>query len=293
MLKTWTDFEVAKLLSDSLCYVKAYRGQTVVVKYGGNAMTDATLSRSVLRDIVLLNMIGVRVVLVHGGGPGINQTLKALNIESKFVKGLRVTDEDTMRVVRMVLAGDINKTLVSTLNDEGGRAVGLSGVDAQTIEAEAYDQALGLVGEVKAVNVDLINSLLDKGYIPVVASVASGPNGTSLNVNADTAAAALAGALNAKRLILMTNIDGLLRDPAVPQSLISTLSLDEIPPLIEEGVISGGMIPKVECAQRALDEGVQRVVIMNGTLPHSLLVEMLTKGGIGTMIMRARASTTP
>lgn len=282
----FTDFQVAELLSQSLKYIKLYRGQTVVIKYGGNAMKNPELQQQVMHDLVLLNMIGVRVVLVHGGGPSINQTLNALGIESRFLNGLRVTDQETMRVVQMVLAGQINKDLVRLINDAGGRAIGLCGLDASIMTAKARDPELGCVGEITDVNVKPIEDLLNEGFIPVIASVAGGENASVFNLNADTAAAALAGALKAKRLVLMTDIDGLRRDVNDPESLISDLPLADIPALTEQGIVSGGMIPKLACAQHAIESGVERVAMINGTLPHSIIVEMLTKGGIGTLVRR-------
>lgn len=283
-MTTLTDFEVAGILSDSLKYVKLYRNQTVVVKYGGNAMKNPECQRQVMHDLVLLQMIGVRIVLVHGGGPAIGRALAAQAIPTQFVNGLRVTDDMTMRVVQQVLAGETNKDLVKLLNSEGGRAVGLCGLDANLLKAKPQDSALGWVGEVTDVNTDLVEDLLDQGYIPVIASVAGDDEGNSYNVNADTAAAAIAAALHARRLILMTDIHGLMRDVNDPESLISRLKVDEIDTLTQDGVISGGMIPKMACVRDAIAQGVERVVLINGTLPHSILVEMLTKGGIGTMV---------
>lgn len=283
-MTTLTDFEVAGILSDSLKYVKLYRNQTVVVKYGGNAMKNPECQRQVMHDLVLLQMIGVRIVLVHGGGPAIGQALAAQAIPTQFVNGLRVTDDVTMRVVQQVLAGETNKDLVKLLNSEGGRAVGLCGLDANLLKAKPQDSALGWVGKVTDVNTDLVEDLLDQGYIPVIASVAGDDEGNSYNVNADTAAAAIAAVLHARRLILMTDIHGLMRDVNDPESLISRLKVDDIDTLTQDGVISGGMIPKMACVRDAIAQGVERVVLINGTLPHSILVEMLTKGGIGTMV---------
>ncbi len=291
MDKKFSDFEVAELLSYSLKYIKMYRGQTVVVKYGGNAMKNPDLQRQVMHDLVLLSMIGVRVVLVHGGGPGINKTLKDLGIESRFERGLRVTDDETMRVVQMVLAGQVNKDLVNLINQEGGHAVGICGLDAGLLTAETEDPVLGHVGRITSVNSKVICDLLDRGYMPVVASVAGGENGETFNVNADTAAAAVAASLRARRLVLMTDINGLMRDVKNPESLIPVLTVEEVPQLKKDGVISGGMIPKIDCATNAIAEGVERVVMINGTIPHSIVVEMLTKGGIGTLIKKAGSGT--
>ena len=283
-MKDLNDFEIAALLSDSLRYVKLYRGHTVVVKYGGNAMKNPELERSVMHDLVLLSMIGVRVVLVHGGGPAINRSLAEVGIEPVFRRGLRVTDDRTMAVVQRVLAGETNKNLVKLLNVEGARAVGLCGLDAGLITAEAEADDLGRVGRIVSADVTLIRDLLDRGYLPVIATVGGDADGRSWNINADTAAAAVAGALGARRLILMTDINGLLRDTSDPDSLIPVLTTGEIPALKAEGIISGGMIPKIDCALHAIEAGVERVAMINGTLPHSILVEMLTKGGIGTLI---------
>lgn len=285
-MTTLTDFEVAQILSDSLKYVKLYRNHTVVVKYGGNAMKNPECQRQVMHDLVLLQMIGVRIVLVHGGGPAIARSLAAQAIPTQFVDGLRVTDNATMRVVQQVLAGETNKDLVKLLNVEGGRAVGLCGLDANLLTAKQERDDLGWVGHITDVNVDLVEDLLDQGYIPVIAAVAGDDEGNSYNVNADTAAAAIAAKLNARRLILMTDINGLMRDVKDPETLISRLKVDEIEGLTKEGVISGGMIPKMACVVDAINGGVERVVLINGTLPHSILVEMLTKGGIGTMVTR-------
>lgn len=285
-MTTLTDFEVAQILSDSLKYVKLYRNHTVVVKYGGNAMKNPECQRQVMHDLVLLQMIGVRIVLVHGGGPAIARSLAAQAIPTQFVDGLRVTDNATMRVVQQVLAGETNKDLVKLLNVEGGRAVGLCGLDANLLTAKQERDDLGWVGHITDVNVDLVEDLLDQGYIPVIASVAGDDEGNSYNVNADTAAAAIAAKLNARRLILMTDINGLMRDIKDPETLISRLKVEEIEGLTKEGVISGGMIPKMACVVDAINGGVERVVLINGTLPHSILVEMLTKGGIGTMVTR-------
>lgn len=285
-MTTLTDFEVAQILSDSLKYVKLYRNHTVVVKYGGNAMKNPECQRQVMHDLVLLQMIGVRIVLVHGGGPAIARSLAAQAIPTQFVDGLRVTDNATMRVVQQVLAGETNKDLVKLLNVEGGRAVGLCGLDANLLTAKQERDDLGWVGHITDVNVDLVEDLLDQGYIPVIASVAGDDEGNSYNVNADTAAAAIAAKLNARRLILMTDINGLMRDVKAPETLISRLKVEEIEGLTKEGVISGGMIPKMACVVDAINGGVERVVLINGTLPHSILVEMLTKGGIGTMVTR-------
>ncbi len=283
-MQVLTDFDIARLLSDSLRYVKLYRGKTVVVKYGGNAMKNPVLQQEVMHDLVLLSMIGVRVVLVHGGGPSINRSLKELGIESQFSRGLRVTDEKTMAVVQRVLAGEINKDLVKILNVEGAKAVGISGLDAGLLTCCPEAEDLGRVGRITETDVSLVEDLLQKGYLPVIASVGGDAEGNAYNINADTAAAAIAGALGARRLILMTDINGLMRDVNDPASLIPVLMTDEVEALKTQGIISGGMIPKIECALQAIESGVERVAMINGTLSHSILVEMLTKGGIGTLI---------
>lgn len=278
-----TDFDIARLLSDSLQYVRLYRGYTVVVKYGGNAMKNPELQQQVMHDLVLLSRIGILIVLVHGGGPSINKSLVALGIESKFVRGLRVTDEETMRVVQRVLAGETNKDLVKLLCAEGAKAVGLCGLDAGLITAHPEAEDLGLVGHITGVDVSIVETLLEKGCIPVIASVADDGEGRSYHINADTAAAAIAGELDARRLVLMTDINGLMRDEK-NDSLISVLTTEDIGPLKEHGVISGGMIPKIDCALHAIDSGVECVAMINGTRPHSILVKMLTQGGVGTLV---------
>lgn len=279
-----TDFDIAGILSDSLKYIRLYSGQTVVVKYGGNAMKDARLQREVMHDLVLLSKTGVRIVLVHGGGPAIKASLDALGVVTRFENGLRVTDEETMKVVQRVLAGEVNKDLVKLLCAEGARAVGLCGLDASMLQACPKSASLGRVGEITHVDVTLVSALLDQGCIPVIASVAGDSQGGSYNVNADTVAAVVAGALKAKRLILMTDINGVMRDIDDPSSLLAEITIEDVHALMCEGVISGGMIPKVECALSAIEAGVERVVMLNGTLPHAVLVEMLTQGGIGTLI---------
>lgn len=273
----------ARVLVHALPYIKKYSGKVVVVKYGGNAMINEKLKDSVMRDVVLLSLIGVKIVLVHGGGPEITDTLSKLGKESVFHNGLRVTDRETVDVVQMVLAGKVNKSLVNLIEVKGGSAIGLSGIDGRMIEAEAKDPALGYVGEITKINAAPILDVLEKGYIPVISTVACDIVGNIYNVNADTAAARIAGALQAEGLISMTDISGVLRDKEDPDSLISQIRVSEVPELIESGVIAGGMIPKAECCVNAIKWGVRRVFIIDGRISHSIIMEMLTDEGIGTM----------
>lgn len=274
----------AEVLTQALPYIKRYTGKVVVVKYGGNAMINEHLKEQVMEDIVLLWLIGVKVVLVHGGGPEINETMSKLGKKAEFVNGLRVTDKETVDIVQMVLAGKVNKTLVNLLQMKGGHAVGLSGIDGGILEAKMKDEALGCVGEITKVRTQPISDLLEKNYIPVVSTVASDREGNTFNINGDTAAAYIAGALGAERLIMMTDIAGLLMDKDDPSTLIPEITIDEANKLQEEGVISGGMIPKVECCVEAIREGVKNVIIMDGRVPHSILMELLTDEGAGTMV---------
>ena len=276
----------AEVLTAALPYIRRYRGKVVVIKYGGNAMINEQLKQQVMEDIVLLWLIGVKVVLIHGGGPEINETMKKLGKEAQFVNGLRVTDRETVDIVQMVLAGKINKTLVNLIQMKGGHAVGLSGIDGGILEARMKDEALGYVGTVTKVRPQPINDLLEKGYIPVVSTVASDRMGNAYNINGDTAAARIAGALNAERLIMMTDIAGILRDKDDPATLIPHITVAEARELYDSGVISGGMIPKVDCCIDALEHGVDNVVIMDGRIPHSILMELLTDEGAGTMVMK-------
>jgi acetylglutamate kinase len=276
----------AEVLTAALPYIRRYRGKVVVIKYGGNAMINEQLKQQVMEDIVLLWLIGVKVVLVHGGGPEINDTMKKLGKEAQFVNGLRVTDKETVDIVQMVLAGKINKTLVNLIQMKGGHAVGLSGIDGGILEAKMKDEALGYVGTVTKVRPQPINDLLEKGYIPVVSTVASDRLGNAYNINGDTAAARIAGALNAERLIMMTDIAGILKDKDDPSTLIPHITVGEARELYASGVISGGMIPKVDCCIDALEHGVDNVVIMDGRIPHSILMELLTDEGAGTMVMK-------
>lgn len=287
-----TDFsnaQRAEVLTQALPYIKRYVGKVVVVKYGGNAMVSEQLKQQVMEDIVLLWLIGVKIVLVHGGGPEISDLMAKLGKQPQFVDGLRVTDKETVDIVQMVLCGKVNKTLVNLLEMKGGRAVGLSGMDGRLIEAKVKDERLGFVGEVTKVHVAPVTDMLEKGYIPVVSTVGCDRSGNAYNINGDTAAAYLAGALGAERLIMMTDIAGILRDKDDPASLIPELTVSEAKQLYEEGVISGGMIPKVDCCIEAIREGVRNVVIMDGRVPHSILMELLTNEGAGTWIRGDKA----
>jgi acetylglutamate kinase len=268
---------------ESLPYIKRYTGKIVVVKYGGNAMKNEDLKHKVMLDLVLLWTIGVKVVLVHGGGPEINEMMGKIGKKPEFVDGLRVTDGETVDIVQMVLAGKVNKTLVNYLEMLGAKAIGLSGVDDRLIEAEIKDERLGYVGNITHINPGLIFDLLEKGYIPVVSTIGCDRNGNVYNINGDTAAAKIAGALNAERFILMTDINGVMRDMNDPSTLIPEITKDEAESYYKDGTISGGMIPKVKSCFDAIDEGVKNVIIMNGTVPHSVLIELLTNEGCGTM----------
>ena len=276
----------AEVLTAALPYIRRYNGKTVVVKYGGNAMINEQLKQQVMEDIVLLWLIGVKVVLVHGGGPEISQTMKRLGKQAQFVNGLRVTDKETVDIVQMVLAGKVNKDLVNLIQMKGGHAVGLSGIDGGILEAKVKDEALGFVGQITKVRVKPITDLLEKNYIPVVSTVASDRQGNTYNINGDTAAAYIAGALGAERLIMMTDIDGILMDKDDPSTLIPHITVSEAKKLYDTGVISGGMIPKVDCCIEALEKGVNNVVIMDGRISHSILMELLTDEGAGTMVMK-------
>lgn len=276
--------ERAEVLTQALPYIKQYRGKIVAVKYGGNAMVNEQLKQQVMEDIALLWLIGVKVVLIHGGGPEISQTMKKLGKQAVFVDGLRVTDKETVDIVQMVLAGKVNKNLVNLLQMKGGHAVGLSGIDGGIIEARMKDEALGFVGEITKIRTQPIMDLLEKNYIPVISTVASDCQGNTYNINGDTAAACIAGALKAQRLILMTDVGGILRDKDDPATLIRELRAGEAERLFDQGVICGGMIPKVACCIAAIGAGVENVVIMDGRVPHSILMELLTDEGAGTLI---------
>ena len=275
----------AEVLACALPYIKEYRGKIVVVKYGGNAMINEELKMSVMRDIVLLNLIGVKVVLVHGGGPEISEMLKKMGKQSVFVDGLRYTDEETAEVVRMVLAGKINKSLVNRLEMIGGKALGLCGIDGHMMKCEKESEKLGYVGRIVQMDTRVITDALDKGYIPVVSTVGYDDEGHIYNVNADTASAVIAGALKATSLILMTDTAGVLRDKDDEASLIEKIYVSDIPSLIKQGIISGGMIPKIECCREAIRRGVKKVFIIDGRVEHSILVETLSDRGIGTMFV--------
>ena len=285
-MNEFTNAERAEVLTQALPYIKLYNQKVVVVKYGGNAMINETLKQQVMEDIVLLWLIGVKIVLVHGGGPEINDLMKKLGKEPKFVDGLRVTDKETVDIVQMVLCGKVNKTLVNLLENKGGKAMGISGMDGMLIEAKMKDERLGYVGKITDIHIDPVIDLLEKGYIPVISTVGCDADGNAYNINGDTAAAYIAGALKADRLIMMTDIAGLLRDVSDPDSLIPEITIPEARELYASGVISGGMIPKVDCCIEAIEHGVQNVVIMDGRVPHSILMELLTDEGAGTMVKR-------
>ncbi|MBE6764214.1 MAG: acetylglutamate kinase [Ruminococcaceae bacterium] len=281
-----TTTERAEILTQALPYIKQYAGKTVVIKYGGNAMINEELKAAVMEDMVLLHTVGIKLVLVHGGGPEINAMLEKTGKESKFVGGLRYTDEETMDIVQMVLAGKVNKELVQQITEHGGRAIGLCGLDGGMLTAVKHKEPdLGFVGDITRVDVTLIRNSLENDTIPVVATVAGGKNGERFNINADIAAAEIAAALGAEKLVLMTDVRGLLRDKDDPDSLISTVQVSEVPRLKKEGVLSGGMIPKIECCVEAVRRGVRRTHIIDGRIPHSILIEMLTHEGIGTMFL--------
>jgi len=275
----------AEILVEALPYIRKYNGKVIVIKYGGNAMINEELKMQVMEDVVLLHLIGVKVVLVHGGGPEISEMLKKIGKEAVFVDGLRVTDAETVDVVQMVLAGKINKTLVKLLESRGGKAMGISGIDGHMIQCKVKDERLGFVGEITDIHVQPILDLLEKDYIPVVSTVGCDMNGHTYNVNADTAAASIAGAMKASRLITMTDIPGVMMDPKDPESLIPCIDLEDAKNLFESGVISGGMIPKVQCCIDAIKDGVHKVTILDGRVPHAILMELLTDEGAGTMVL--------
>ena len=275
----------AQVLNDALPYSQKYHDKIVVIKYGGNAMTSEELKNAVMSDIVLLSLVGIKAVLVHGGGPEINEALKRMNIESRFIGGLRYTDAETAEVVRMVLAGKINKSLVSLLEQHGGRAMGLCGSDGGMLQVKKLtgETDLGFVGEITDVKVQPILDALDRGYIPVIATVSTDASGQVYNINADTAASQIAAALQAENLILMTDIRGLLRDKNDESTLIPEVQVSEVPYLVKQGIISGGMIPKIECCVEAVRRGVAKTCIIDGRIRHSILIEMLSNEGIGTL----------
>jgi len=284
MQKSFSNAERAEVLTQALPYIKRYVGKTVVVKYGGNAMINPDLKQQVMDDIVLLWLIGVKVVLIHGGGPEITGMMDKLGKMPEFVDGLRVTDKETVDIVQMVLAGKVNKTLVTMLEKRGGNAIGLCGMDGKLIEAKMKSEKLGYVGEVTKINIGPVADILEKGYIPVISTLGCDAEGNAYNINADTAAAHIAGALGAERFILMTDIAGILKDKDDPSTLIPEISLSEADSLFESGIISSGMIPKVQCCVTAIKAGVKNVVIMDGRVHHSILMELLTNEGAGTLV---------
>ena len=284
---SFNEVDRAQVLAEALPYIQKFYGKTIVVKYGGNAMISQELRHAVISDIVLLSLVGIRVVVVHGGGPEISGMLRKVGKESKFVDGLRYTDEETMEIVQQVLCGQVNKDLVATLNRTGGRALGLCGMDGGLFQARKLDEKYGLVGEIRHVDPRPVTDALSNGYIPVVSTVAQGMDAeVSYNVNADTAAAKLAVALGAEKLILLTDVRGLLRDPKDENTLISELQLSSVPALVREGVITGGMIPKVDCCVEAVRSGVKSAVILDGRVEHSILIELLSDAGVGTMLIQ-------
>ncbi|MCL2508318.1 MAG: acetylglutamate kinase [Oscillospiraceae bacterium] len=281
-----TNAQRACVLMEALPYIQKYHNKIIVVKYGGSAMLNEELKRQVIGDIALLCLVGIRVVLIHGGGPEISEMLAKVGMESEFVDGLRVTDKETAEVVQMVLAGKINKSLVALMGTFGKNAIGLSGMDSHMIRVKAMSERLGYVGEITSINPAPIFDLLEGGYIPIISTVGCDERGETYNINADTAAAKIAAALEAESLISMTDIPGLLRDVEEETSLIKRVSVDDIPELISQGVISGGMLPKIQCCVDAVKEGVRKVFIIDGRVPHSILIETLTNEGIGTMVTR-------
>ncbi|MDR1099732.1 MAG: acetylglutamate kinase [Treponema sp.] len=290
-----TNHDRAEALIHALPYIQHYRGKIMVVKYGGNAMINEDLKAAVIQDVILMACAGIRTVLVHGGGPEIEAMLNAVGKESRFVRGLRYTDEETMEIVQMVLCGKVNKNITALIQQAGGRAIGLCGIDGAMLKARRIrGEDLGLVGEISSVDVSLLNSILDSGFVPVVSSVAYGLEedmGRALNVNADTAAARIAAAMGAEKLLLMTDVRGILRDVQNPDSLIKAASRSELEELKKNGVVSKGMIPKVDCCCLAMDGGVKKAHIIDGRLPHALLIELFTDEGIGTMIVQNEPSS--
>lgn len=286
--KIISDSLKAQVLTDALPYIQKYYGKTVVVKYGGNAMINPELKQAVMSDIILLTLVGIRIVLIHGGGPEISGMLQKLGIESKFVNGLRYTDKETAEVVQMVLAGKTNKDLVSLVERCGGKAVGLCGIDGAMIKAKPLDDEFdyGYVGDITEIDPRPIEKVLEEGYIPVIATVGIDENGQVYNINADTAAAEIAAALCAENIITLSDIPGLLRDVNDPKSLIPEIHVDEVPGLIESGIISGGMIPKMKSCEKAVRSGVKKAVMIDGRIPHSILIEMFSSCGIGTLMVK-------
>ena len=283
-MDSFTNHQRAQVLTEALPYIRQYNGKIVVVKYGGNAMVSEQLRQQVMEDMVLLWLVGVKVVLVHGGGPEITDMMNRLGKKPVFVDGLRVTDQETVDIAQMVLAGKVNKTLVKLLEVKGGKAMGISGMDGNLIRAKMRNPDLGFVGSITEVNIEPVMDLLEKGYIPVISTLGCDDEGNTYNINGDTAAACIAGALHAERLIMMTDIAGVLRDKDDPTTLIREMTISEAVKLFEKNIIAGGMIPKVECCIDAIHRGVERVIIMDGRVPHSILMEILTDEGAGTMV---------
>lgn len=284
-MSEFTNSDRAKIIIEALPYIKRHNGSIVVVKYGGNAMINEELKHQVMEDIVFLSLIGVKVILVHGGGPDINEMMSKLGKEARFVDGLRVTDKETVEIAQMVLAGKVNKDLVNLLQSMGGRAIGISGIDARLLEARVKKESLGFVGSIVNVNIEPVLDLLENDYIPVISTIACDKLGNTYNINGDTAAAYIAGALKADRLIMMTDIQGILMDKDDPSTLIPEITISEAVKLYENDVISGGMIPKVDCCIEAINMGVEKTIIMDGRVPHSILMEILTDEGAGTMVV--------
>jgi acetylglutamate kinase len=279
--------EKAEILVEALPYIKEFHGKRVVIKYGGAAMIDCQLKEKVMQDIVLMKYVGMHPIVVHGGGPEINTMLDRLEMKSEFVNGLRVTDQDTMEIVAMVLGGKVNKEIVAGINASGGKAIGISGQDGQLIMAGPTEDShkLGFVGQVQEVNPGVIETIIENGYIPVIAPIGMDDRGNSYNINADLVAAAIAVAMKADKLVLLTDVPGLLRDPRDPESLISVLKTSEVDNYLQQGVISGGMTPKVQCCVEAVTGGVGRTHIVDGRVPHSILLEVFTRQGVGTMVV--------
>ncbi len=286
MTDEFTNAQRASVLTQALPYIQKYYGKVVVIKYGGNAMTDDKLKLEVMEDIALLRLVGVKVVLVHGGGPEISGMMTKLGKKTEFIDGLRVTDRETVDIVQMVLAGKVNKSLVAMLEQLGTAAAGISGMDGKLIEAEMKDERLGYVGNIKKINIGIVNDLLENNYIPVISTLGFDKSGNIYNINGDTAAAYIAGAIGAKRLILMTDIAGVMLDRDDPSTLIRNMTISDAHKLREQNVISGGMIPKVQCCIDAISKGVDKVIIMDGRVHHSILMELLTDEGAGTMVKR-------
>lgn len=283
-MDSFTNNQRAQVLTEALPYIRSYNGKIVVVKYGGNAMVSEQLREQVMEDMVLLWLVGVKVVLVHGGGPEITDMMNRLGKKPKFIDGLRVTDQETVDIAQMVLAGKVNKTLVKLLEVKGGKAMGISGMDGGLIEARMRNPDLGFVGSITGVNIEPVMDLLEKGYIPVISTLGCDSEGNTYNINGDTAAACIAGALKAETFILMTDVPGILRDKDDEKTLIPAVTVAETKQLKEEGIIAGGMLPKVKCCEDAIEKGVKNVIIMDGRVPHSILMELLTDEGAGTMV---------